>query len=105
MDTTSYLIISNVLTGVVLLMTCGVSLFRIRNVQCPFCHAKLDQDQLRTHIGACNEHNELYMGRFSPACQTPVSIRHEPLAVAVPLPPNALAYAVSPQNGPKIADI
>ena len=58
--------------------------------------------ELRTHIQVCTEHNNLYMGRFSPALNSvnatavavpvplppPVPFPYtEPLAIAVPLPP------------------
>jgi hypothetical protein len=80
-------------------MTCGVSIFRIRIVRCPFCDGRLRQEELRTHIGFCNEHNTLYMGRFSPTLTA-----NEQLAVAVPLPP---PFVLPPptQAHPKYADI
>jgi hypothetical protein len=79
-------------------MTCGVSIFRIRIVRCPFCQVRIQSHELRTHIGLCNEHNLLYMGRFSPTLQA----SHEPLAVAVPLQP---PFILSPPIQPRIADI
>jgi hypothetical protein len=97
MDTNSYLIISNVVTGFVLLMTCGVAIFRRRIVNCPFCQQRISDLDLRTHIQMCNEHNNLYMGRISPALHAIHIPPAELLAVAVPLPPQ--------QYQPKIADL
>ena len=85
MDTNSYLILSNVFTGFMLIMTCGVAIWRRRIITCPFCNQRMSDYELRTHIQMCNEHNALYMGRFSPALR---AIPHtEALAVPVPLPP------------------
>lgn len=102
MDTVSYLVISNVFTGLALIMTCGVSICRVRFTRCPFCSARLPQEELRTHIGICNEHNVLFMGRLSPTVMAPTT--HEQLAVAVPLPPQ---YVMSPPypSAPKVAEI
>ena len=113
MDRVSYLIISNVVTGFVLVMTCGVALFRIRIVRCPFCNGRIRQEELRAHIELCNEHNTLYMGRFSPSLmplppqpQHPQHPQHpqEQLAVAVPLPS---PYVIHPTytGATKYADI
>ena len=85
MDTSSYLILSNVFTGFMLVMTCGVSIWRHRIIRCPFCDHRVSDFDLRTHIQMCNEHNALYMGRFSPAIAVP-SPHSEALAVPVPLP-------------------
>ena len=98
MDSNSYLILSNVFTGFALLMTCGVAIWRRRIVNCPFCNERMSDFDLRTHIQMCNEHNNLYMGRFSPTL-TAVAVPFppvEPLAIPVPLPP---------QYQPKIVDL
>ena len=103
MDTNSYLILSNVFTGFMLLMTCGVAIWRRRIITCPFCNQRMSDFELRTHIQMCNEHNALYMGRFSPAL-TAVPIPHtEALAVPVPLPPT---FALPPPIGAvKVAEL
>ena len=106
MDSNSYLILSNVLTGFVLLMTCGVAIWRRRIINCPFCRHRISDLDLRAHIQMCNEHNNLYMGRFSPTLTgIPIHLAPplppaEPLAIPVPLPPQ-------PQQYPnfKIADL
>lgn len=85
-------------------MTCGVALFRVRFVRCPFCNVRLPQDELRTHIGFCNEHNTLYMGRFSPTLMPLPAPAHEQLAVAVPLPPPFVLSQAYP-GAPKVAEI
>ena len=92
MDSNSYLVLSNVFTGFVLFITCGVAIWRRRIINCPFCYERMSDFELRTHIQTCTEHNNLYMGRFSPALNsvkaTAVPIPYtEPLAIAVPLPP------------------
>jgi hypothetical protein len=103
MDKSSYLLISNVITGVALIVTCGISCFRRKFVYCPFCNERVESHALRTHIGMCNQHNTLYMGRYSPTIQ--------PLAVAVPVPPpefmlvQATHAPTHPTNFPKIVDI
>jgi hypothetical protein len=90
MDSNSYLVISNVFTGFVLLMTCGVTIWRRRIISCPFCYERMSDLELRTHIQICTEHNNLYMGRFSPVLRAvPVQLPEPfpyPLAIAVPLP-------------------
>ena len=69
-----------------LIMTCGVAIWRRRIITCPFCNQRMSDYDLRTHIQMCHEHNALYMGRFSPAI---TAIPHsEALAVPVPLPPS-----------------
>lgn len=97
MNTSTYLIISNVLTAFTLIMTCGIAIWRRRIIQCPFCDQRISDLDLRNHIQLCSEHNALYMGRFSPSIE-PVPLQ----AIPVPLP---LTPPVLPDPNVKVADL
>jgi hypothetical protein len=68
-----------------LIMTCGVAIWRRRIISCPFCNERMSDFDLRTHIQQCNQHNVLYMGRFNLT---------EALAIPVPLPPSTAPASV-----------
>jgi hypothetical protein len=79
-------------------MTCGVAIWRRQIISCPYCNQRISACDLQSHIQICNDHNALYMGRFSPALTALTVI---PYAEAVPLPPT---FALHPE-GIKVASL
>jgi len=78
--------ISNIITGALLVITCSFTVCRRRSVECPYCNGVVPKDGLRQHIDHCAV---AIAGRMGPsAVPVPVpSVMHieQPLAVAVPL--------------------
>jgi hypothetical protein len=99
MDTNSYLILTNVFTGFMLIMTCGVAIWRRRIINCPYCTKRIAESDLQSHFQTCAEHNNLYMGRFSPSL---TALTVFPYAEPVPLPPS---FALQPTGGIKVANL
>ena len=82
MNTEGYLMISNIITGALLVMTCSFTVCRRRNVECPYCNGVVPKDSLRQHIDHC-----AIAGRLGHSVvPVPMPIE-QPLAIAVPLPP------------------
>ena len=79
MNIEGYLVISNVITGMALLLTCTITLCRRKDIRCPYCNAPVYQYELRQHIEQC----------IRPISPVPVvaSPAEQLYAVAVPLPP------------------
>jgi len=94
MNTEGYLMISNVITGVLLVMTCSVLCRRRRSVECPYCGAHVQQDGLRQHIDMCN----VRLGAIVPRSSVQPVPSEQVYAVAVPLPPPYYGNA-------KVADV
>lgn len=88
MNIEGYLVISNVITGMALLLTCTITLCRRRDIRCPYCNAPVYQYELRQHIEQC-------IRPVSPVVASPAEQLY---AVAVPLPPPYYGNA-------KVADI
>lgn len=88
MNTEGYLMISNIITGALLVMTCSFTACRRRRVECPYCNGVVPNDGLRQHIDHC-----AIAGRLG-ASVVPVPIPsvmpiEQPLAIAVPYYGNA----------------
>jgi hypothetical protein len=103
MNTEGYLILSNVITGALLVMTCSFACYRRRGSACPYCGAHVQTYDMKRHIDSCN----VRLGAVQPTVQAvplplplPLPLPQEQVyAVAVPLPP-ATYY-----GNAKVADI
>lgn len=94
MNTEGYLMISNVITGAMLVMTCSFACRRRHVKECPYCGAHVQQDGLRQHIDMCN----VRLGAIAPRPSVVPLPSEQVYAVAVPLPPPYYGNA-------KVADI
>ncbi len=97
MNTEGYLMISNVITGVLLVTTCSFACRRRRVTECPYCGAHVQQDGLRQHIDICNVRIGAIAPRSSVVQPVPLPVE-QVYAVAVPLPPPYYGNA-------KVADV
>jgi len=90
MNTEGYLMISNIITGALLVMTCSFTVCRRRSVKCPYCNGVVPKDGLRQHIDHCAVAIAGRMGPSAMAIPMPsVMPIEQPLAVAVPYYGNA----------------
>lgn len=86
MNTEGYLMISNIITGALLVMTCSFTACRRRRVECPYCNGVVPNDGLRQHIDHCAI---AIAGRLGASVVPSVMPIEQPLAIAVPYYGNA----------------
>jgi hypothetical protein len=101
MNTEGYLILSNVITGALLVMTCSFACYRRRGSACPYCGAHVQVYDMRHHIDSCNVRLGAIgsLPAVQPAVQAVPLHSEQVYAVAVPLPP-ATYY-----GNAKVADV
>ncbi len=96
MNAEGYLILSNVITGFIVIATCAFTACRRPAIFCPYCNEALRQSNLRPHLDICMR---MSATAVTVVGGTPAVQRDAPLAVAVPLPP---AYYVGTA---RVADV